>query len=386
MTQSGRPLLIVDDDADFAESLFEMLEPHGYTVETADTAESAFAALQATAAPVALIDIRLGADSGVDVLASLRSARPELIAVMMTAHVETETVIKALRTGAYDYIDKGSSPAEFVAVLDRAFEKRQLQDERRDAYEALRLAKESAEAASRSKSEFLATMSHELRTPLNAIIGFSEVMMSETFGPLGEGPYREYAQDINVSGIHLLALINDILDLSKAESGKLELNEETVDLAEVVEQVARLIRPRADGGQVSVATKIAAGLPFLRGDERKLKQIALNLVSNAVKFTPKGGHVDLELDCDEARRLVLRVRDTGIGIAPEDIERAFEPFRQIDSELSRQHDGTGLGLPLTAAMVRLHEAELAVDSAVGRGTLVTVLFPPERTIAEAAAA
>jgi signal transduction histidine kinase len=246
---------------------------------------------------------------------------------------------------------------------------------------ALREAKEIAEQGNRAKSEFLATMSHELRTPLNAIIGFSEVMMAEILGPLGSEPYRGYARDINASGKHLLDIINDILDLSKAEAGHIVLAEEAVDLVGVMTDAMRFVQPRADEAGVTLAFLPAAELPLLHADPRKLKQILLNLLSNAVKFTPKDGRVELVATRDGEGRLVAIVRDTGIGIAPEDIPIAFEPFRQVDNQLSRKYHGTGLGLPLTAAMVRLHGAELKLESALGVGTSVTVVFPAERLIA-----
>jgi PAS domain S-box-containing protein len=254
------------------------------------------------------------------------------------------------------------------------------------AVAALREAKELAEQASRAKSEFLATMSHELRTPLNAILGFSEVMIGEIMGPLGTDAYRGYMRDIHSSGAHLLAIINDILDLSKAEAGRLELAEESVDLVDTMRGALRLIAPRAEEAGIALAFAAPGDLPALRADELKLKQIFLNLLSNAVKFTPRGGRVELAAFLDPAGRLVASVRDTGIGIAEADLATAFEPFRQIDNKLSRKYAGTGLGLPLTAAMARLHQAELKLESALGIGTCVTIVFPATRVVATQAAA
>src|SRR3954454_24171282 len=211
--RGGREVLVVDDDRDFAESIVDVLESQGYTPVLARSVEEAQEVLGHRSARVALIDIRLGSESGVDLLAALRQRRADLIGVMMTAHTETETVIRAMRLGAYDYIDKGAHPSEIIAVLERCFEKLDLQDERESAHDQLRLAKEAAEAANRSKSEFLATMSHELRTPLNAVLAFSELMVSQAFAPLS-AHYCDYARDINASGTHLLSIINDILDLS----------------------------------------------------------------------------------------------------------------------------------------------------------------------------
>jgi PAS domain S-box-containing protein len=248
------------------------------------------------------------------------------------------------------------------------------------AVAALREAKDVAEHANRAKSEFLATMSHELRTPLNAILGFSEIMMREIMGPLGTEAYRGYMRDIHTSGAHLLAIINDILDLSKAEAGRLELAEETLDLATAIRAALRLIAPRAEEAGVSVVFPEPGELPRLRADALKLRQIFLNLLSNAVKFTPRGGRVELAAFLDASGRLVATVADTGIGIAEADLATAFEPFRQIDNKLSRKYPGTGLGLPLTAAMARLHGAELRLESRVGVGTTVTITFPRTRVV------
>ncbi len=253
---------------------------------------------------------------------------------------------------------------------------------------ALRRAKDLAETASRTKSRFLATMSHELRTPLNAIMGFSEIMMSELCGPLENEKYREYNKDINESAGHLLALINDILELSKAEAGKLELQEGLVDFGSLVESSIRLIRQKAVCGEVAIETVIAPEIAPLRlhGDERKLKQILLNLLSNAVKVTPPGGRVEVRVACDRAGSLVVGVRDTGIGIAEADLPEALEPFGQAGSHAGRSDEGTGLGLPLAKAMTELHGGSLIIVSVLGAGTTVTVVIPGERVLDQARSA
>ncbi|HXE16249.1 MAG TPA: PAS-domain containing protein [Stellaceae bacterium] len=242
---------------------------------------------------------------------------------------------------------------------------------------ALKRAKEEAEVASRSKTEFLANMSHELRTPLNAIIGFSDILVRQLFGPLGQDRYAEYARDIHDSGQHLLNLINDVLDISKVEVNKIELAEENVDIPGVIESCLRLVRDRATAGGVAIEIKTQDKLPALRGDDRRLKQILLNLVSNAVKFTPAGGQVQIRAEADSGGFRFV-VADTGIGIAKADIETALRPFGQIDSSLARRYEGTGLGLPLSRSLTELHGGRLEIESEPGAGTTVTVWLPPSR--------
>ncbi len=251
-----------------------------------------------------------------------------------------------------------------------------------DAREAmLRNSRETAEAASRAKSAFLANMSHELRTPLNAIIGFSEVMKNEMMGPIGSERYRGYANDIHGSGRHLLQLINDVLDISKIEAGKAELRDERVDLGLVIDECAALIAPQASANALSITVEVSNELPNLRGDTRAMKQILLNLLSNAVKFTPARGKVALSARVGKAGDLEITVADTGIGISEESIERIFEPFYQVDSDLSRRFEGTGLGLSLVKGLVEMHGGAVGVRSAPNQGTTFTVTLPAARIMA-----
>jgi signal transduction histidine kinase/HAMP domain-containing protein len=244
-------------------------------------------------------------------------------------------------------------------------------------------AKEQAESASRSKSEFLANMSHELRTPLNAVLGFSEIIRDAIMGPV-DARYQEYANDIYTAGRHLLSLINDVLDLSKIEVGRLELQEENVDIGDVVATCNRIIAGRAKEAELEVAVNIAPELPLVRADERRLKQIVLNLLSNAVKFTPAGGRIVITASTRHSGEPIIAVSDTGIGMRPEDVMLALEPFRQIDGALNRRYEGTGLGLPLVQRLVQLHGGSLSIKTAPGAGTTITLCLPAERCIREVA--
>ena len=234
-----------------------------------------------------------------------------------------------------------------------------------------------AEGANKAKSEFLANMSHELRTPLNAINGFSEIMLREMFGPLGDRRYKEYSQDILSSGQHLLALINDILDMSKIEAGKMNLKFEPVTLEDVIEDAVRLVHNRAEASGLTINVNLPV-LPEIEADYRALKQVLLNLLSNALKFTPHGGSITVfaELRGQGAGdRVRISVRDTGIGISAEDLTRLAQPFEQIESQHSKTQQGTGLGLALTKSLVEMHEGVLDMESQPGEGTTVSFTLP-----------
>jgi signal transduction histidine kinase len=240
----------------------------------------------------------------------------------------------------------------------------------------LRHALEAADAAIKAKSAFLAAMSHELRTPLNAVIGFSEMLSLETFGSVGDRN-KEYLNDINGSGRHLLALINDILDIARIEAGHAELHEEVVDLKAMVHQTVAMLMPQAHAEHIHLVESIDDDVQTLYADERRLKQVLINLLGNAVKFTMEGGEVAIT-----ARRVAegvaIAVSDTGIGIAEQDIPRVMSQFGQVDSSLARQYQGTGLGLPLAKQLTELHGGALVIQSVLGAGTTVTVTLPAAR--------
>jgi PAS domain S-box-containing protein len=279
-------------------------------------------------------------------------------------------------------LEDGGHVAHFVAFITDA-------SPRIRSEENLREAKHQAEIANRAKSDFLANVSHELRTPLNAIIGFSEIMQMQMFGAIGHKQYAAYADDIHSSGQHLLSIINDILDLSKIEAGRYQLHAEPVDVEETFEDCARLVRERAENAGLRITRQIDPATPRLLADRRAVKQILINLLSNAIKFTPQGGEVTLAAKPAGAASgstgswVALSVSDTGIGIPPEQIDHAMTAFGQVDNPFTRTQEGTGLGLPIVKSLVELHGGQFAIESAVGKGTKVTMVLPAQKVEARA---
>jgi signal transduction histidine kinase len=252
---------------------------------------------------------------------------------------------------------------------------------RKQAEADLHDAKLRAEQEIEARVTFFNEMSHELRTPLNAVIGFASFMEQQIAGPIGNPRYIEAATDIRTSGEYLLALINDILDHAKAEAGYLELEEDNVSIADVIAFVVHLVAPRAAGGGVGLTKSVGAGVYAVRGDERRLRQVLLNLVTNAIKFTPACGHVAVEANLGATGELIIAVTDTGSGIALADQARIFEPFAQVKAAQRKSREGTGLGLPLTKRLVELHGGAVDVDSTLGVGTTISVRLPASRVVA-----
>lgn len=253
-----------------------------------------------------------------------------------------------------------------------------LESEVRKRTKELDDALQKALAANRSKSEFLANMSHELRTPLNAIIGFSEMILSKMFGDVGSPKYSEYAGLINESGQHLLNIINDILDLAKVEAGKIQLEEEECDFTELAKGSVAMMRIPSETKNVPIRLEAPDNLPRLKVDPRIVKQILLNMLSNAVKFTPAGGRVQVRLGCSDDRELWLEVEDTGCGMSVDEISQAFEPFGQVQQAFVRDHEGCGLGIPLIDRLVKLHQGRFELTSEVNIGTRAKIIFPATR--------
>ena len=250
------------------------------------------------------------------------------------------------------------------------------------AEEELTQARALAERASSQKTDFLARVSHEIRTPLNAIIGFSELMLDEKFGSIGNDRYRDYLRDINRSGNHVLDLVNDLLDISKIEAGQQEMSYEAVSLNDTLAETVAMMQPQANRDRVIIRSSFASRLPEVVADLRSVRQIALNLLSNAIRYTLAGGQVIISTAYESSGDVVMRVRDTGIGMTQPEIEQALKPFKQINSLKRARGDGTGLGLPLTKAMVEANRARFMINSTPGEGTMVEVTFPSTRVLAD----
>jgi signal transduction histidine kinase len=289
-------------------------------------------------------------------------------------HGQGHVEMRMLNGGHLRISDRRTRLGGMVTVYTDVSDLVERGDELARSQRELRLAKEQAEVASRTKSQFLANMSHELRTPLNAIIGFAEVIEREFFGPVGIAQYASYAADIHRSGEHLLALINDILDLSKVEAGRFEIVEQDFALVETIDEAKRLLEIRAQKAGLVMSSEIAGDVARIYADRKLVSQALLNLLSNAVKFTPAGGKVRIAAKRDDGD-LLIKVSDTGIGMAAEEIPRALEPFGQIDGTLARRYDGTGLGLTITKAFIEMHGGTLTLDSEKGRGTTATIRLP-----------
>ncbi|MDR6772736.1 response regulator [Azospirillum sp. BE72] len=302
-------------------------------------------------------------------LAQLRPDRPTLKTTYRLRHADGRWVWieAAVRLVADDW----GAPQDYVSVERDVTARKIMEAELQDARQA-------AESASRSKTEFLASLSHELRTPMNAVIGFADLIARESEGPVGNAHYRDFAVNIRDSGQHLLELINEILDHVRAEAGQLVLDDEPVDLDAAATFAIRLLTPRAARAGIALSATVDPAARFLRGDERRLRQILLNLLSNAVKYTPSGGAVSLAAGPAPDGGLLLEVRDTGIGIPEQDLGRVLQAYTRVESPANRQTEGAGLGLPLTRRLVELHGGTMTLSSRVGEGTIVTLHFPPDR--------
>jgi signal transduction histidine kinase len=372
-------ILVVDDDPVVRSLMRATLERDGFTVIEARDGVEACRLYEEHHPDLLLVDLVMPHMDGFELCRVLRGRAESAYVpiVVATSLDDVPSIARAYDAGATDFIPKPlnwlvlNHRVRYILRASRAFE------ELRRNQDRLIAAKEAAEAANRAKSEFLANMSHELRTPLNAIIGFSGMMSDRMFGPLNER-YAEYANIIGDSGRHLVAIITDILDLAKADADRLLLTEQQVEIAEVVELGSKIIEDMARRAQIEFVSEINKPLPAMIGDPAKLTQILVNLLSNAVKFTAPGGTVRLTIEQPLSQGITFRVEDTGIGMSPDQIPIALAPFGQVGNSLTRQHDGVGLGLPLTKRLVELHGGTIEIDSEPGKGTIASVHLPEER--------
>jgi signal transduction histidine kinase len=372
--EPARPIiLVIDDDATQRLLAAKYLATVGFTVREAASGEDGLRLAAADAPDLVILDVIMSGIDGFETCRRIRAdARLSRTPILMVSGLEDSLSIeRAFEAGATDFVGK---PVHWPMLGYRVRFMLRMADIERE----MREARDLAEAGNRAKSVFLANMSHELRTPLNAIIGFSEIMRRQALGPLGNERYTEYVCDIFESGVHLLEIVNNVLDLSKVEAGRMEIIEDVVSVEPVVRAAVKQVATRAQLSRIKLEMTLDPVIAKVRADEIRLKQILINLLSNAVKFTPQHGEVSVTVGRSANGDVTFTVKDTGIGMAPEDIPRIMLPFQQVDDRLNRQYEGTGLGVPLALAMAKLHGGSLTYDSERGRGTTATLTLPAER--------
>lgn len=364
-------LLVEDDDDDVALTVEYLDEAYGrnYSLDHAASLPEARQAARKGGYDVYLVDFSLGAEDGIDfvreVTGMLSVMKP---VILLTGQDDRDTDIRAMNAGATDYLLK-----QFITAqsLERSI---RYSINQKNAEMEIQLLADSAREANKAKSSFLAVMSHELRTPLNAISGFSEMLSSEVFGPLGSDKYKEYATDIHTSSSHLLSLINDILDLSAIEQGQLSLTKESISVPELIDEVSHIISAAALQKGVHYSTNISPDLAPLVADRRAMKQIFLNILGNAIKFTPEGGTMTFNVSVSD-KMYVFELSDTGIGVTPDLVSRLTDPFFRVQTDPYRAQDGAGLGLSIVKSIVSLHDGRLTIDSNEGAGMTIIVTLP-----------
>lgn len=380
-TSTPTAILLTDDNPVTLKALAAALEADGHRVTTAATGKEALDLAKGTAFDIIITDIKLPDTSGLHILEAIKELNPETAVIMITGHASVETAVEALNEGAYAYILKPVAMAELETIIGNALREQRLLRENRELVESLQQSNKrledtirALEGVNRAKSEFMARMSHELRTPLNSIIGFSEVLLDSEIAPTDSDSSFEFLGYIHSSARHLLNLIDGILDLSRVESGKMELQKSRFDPAVLLEEIRMTVMPMITAKKQTLSVDIAPEIPPVLADEARLKQVLLNLISNAHKFTPEGGSIrvvcGLEDNCFHCS-----VIDNGIGISPRDHQRIFEEFRQVEGVNTGSNQGVGLGLSIARGLVELHGGRLWLESKPGEGSKFTFFIP-----------
>ncbi len=373
-------VLVVEDEAGTLATLSATLEGAGYEVTGLEKGAEALQMIRSRSFNVIVTDIRLPDVGGLEILELAKEINPEVAVIVMTGYTGIETAVNAVNNGAYAYFVKPVNPDEIKTIIANALkqqklllENRRLVDDLQQSNKLLFETNEELKKATQAKSEFLANMSHELRTPFNAVIGFSELLLDEIPGKINQ-KQRQCLDDILSSSKHLLSLINDVLDLSKVEAGKLELKQKDFTLNKLIESLTRTIMPILVPRKQSLDIEIEKGLPPIHADKTKIRQVLLNLLSNSVKFMPDGGKLKIEAIRKDSW-CQISVIDNGIGMKQEEQERIFEPFYQLDNPISRERSGTGLGLTIAKQIVEKHGGRIWVESEYGKGSCFTFTLP-----------
>ena len=378
-------ILVTDDELNTLKTLSANLEDMGYRVSTATNGKEALALIRKRGFNIVIADIKLPDISGLEILETAKELNPETAVIMITGHASIETAVNAINEGAYAYILKPVTMSELETTLKNALREQRLLSENRELVESLQQSNKRLEEANRAleqvsqaKSDFTARMSHELRTPLNSIIGFSEVLLSKKMSPTDQATHEEFLGYIHISAEHLLHLIDSILDLSKIEAGKLTLEPREFNLRVLLEDVKITVLPMLTAKKQTLTIEIGEGINTIFADEPKMRQIFLNLLSNAHKFTPRGGRIRVVCRMEDPHLLHCSVIDNGIGISPQDQQKIFEEFGQLKKNPGDNAKGVGLGLSIARRLVELHGGSIWVVSEPGGGCTFTFTIPLTR--------
>jgi signal transduction histidine kinase len=378
-------ILVTDDEVNTLKTLSANLEDMGYRVATASKGQEALELIRKRGFNIVIADIKLPDISGLEILETAKELNPETAVIMITGHASLETAVDAINEGAYAYILKPVTMSDLETTLNNALREQRLLSENRELVESLQQSNKSLEEANRAleqvsqaKSDFTARMSHELRTPLNSIIGFSEVLLSQKMSPADRATHQEFLGYIHISAENLLHLIDSILDLSKIEAGKLTLEPREFDFRVLLEDVKITVLPMFNTKNQTLDIEIGEGINSVFADEPKMRQIFLNLLSNAHKFTTRGGRIKMACRIEKPHLLQCSVIDNGIGISPQDQQKIFEEFGQAQQNPTENARGVGLGLSIAKRLVELHGGNIWVVSEAGVGSTFTFTIPLTR--------